>query len=205
MLILVRHGVTSLNEQQRVQGSLDKSLSRQGRHQVGLLEKWLSGLNLNIRNIHTSPAQRAVETADILAKGKSIDLIVMDDLRERDFGPFEGMNRQEIIKARGLTESAYKDVVENWEGLDGVEQSDTIAKRALAVLRQCGTLSSSSSQDYLVCTHAGVIEAVLIHLLPVIPQGHPWIKIPPASSVGLGIERYGNRLLHLWPNPATRR
>ncbi len=113
------------------------------------------------------------------------------------------MDRHEVIRARGLAPTASKDLLEAWQGIDGVEQDDSISTRAIAALRQNGVLSYNAERNYLIATHAGVIEAVLTQLLPIASTDTRWIKVPPASSIGIAIEQSGARLLHLWPNPAA--
>jgi broad specificity phosphatase PhoE len=203
MLVLVRHGMTMLNEQGRVQGSIDRSLSAVGREQVMRLTGWINELNLNIERIYSSPACRAIETATLLKDEVSGEIETRDGLRERDFGPFEGMGKEEIITSRHLASDTEKDVLENWVGVEGVEQDDVVLQRAMAALRDIGALSRDTPQDYLVTTHSGVIEVLLDHLLPIATDERKWIKIPPASSVALAVGESSRRLLHLWPNPAA--
>ena len=80
-VLLIRHGMTKLGEEKRYQGSLDSPLSEQGRAA-------LKRADFDPAHVYVSPMLRARETAAILFP-KS-EQIVVSDLREMDFGAFEG-------------------------------------------------------------------------------------------------------------------
>lgn len=201
MLILMRHGITRLNELGRVQGSTDVPLTERGRRQANRLGGWLMDLGLPVRTIYTSKATRALETAEILAAILTCSVNPLDGLQERDLGPFEGMDRSEVIQARFLTSDASQDLLEQWDGVAHVENGHSIARRAISALASIGALDPVTSSDFLVVTHSGVIEVLLTELLGLQAITHKWIKLPPASSVALSGSVTGRRLLHLWPNP----
>ncbi len=78
---LIRHGSTALSEAGRYQGRLDEGLSENGK---AALRK----AGFSPRHLYVSPARRARETAAILFP--ETQQRVMEDLREMDFGAFEG-------------------------------------------------------------------------------------------------------------------
>ena len=90
MLIwLLRHGMTSLGEEKRYQGRLDTGLSALGR-------RALRQAPFQPGRLYISPLLRAEETAAILFP--EIQPRVAADLREMDFGAFEGKNWLELEK-----------------------------------------------------------------------------------------------------------
>lgn len=203
MLILVRHGATSLNETGRVQGSTDASLSERGREQVFLLSEWLDSLGVEISEIYTSTARRAIETANILASRLGVSASTNPNFRERDFGPFEGLDRPAVLAKRGLDETAPIEIIEQWSDVAGVETDAAIRERALSDLRETGFLQRCRTTHGIVVSHAGVIEVLVNCLLDLPHVEQKWFKIPPASSVGVTIHEHGSRLVHLWPNPVV--
>ena len=96
-ITFVRHATTEWMEQGRVHGRLDSRLSARGKR-----EAHLAGLSLRrgaFDAFYTSPALRAVETASIIGQEIGTEPVVLDGLRELDFGCLEG-------KALGLPPGA---------------------------------------------------------------------------------------------------
>ena len=81
-ILLIRHGLTAMGEQKRYQGSLDLPLSENGR-------KALQPAAFTPELLAVSPMIRARETAAILFPF-AVRMEVIPDLREMDFGLFEG-------------------------------------------------------------------------------------------------------------------
>ena len=87
-LILVRHGTTTAIEQRRLQGSTDSPLSMRGREEARLAAAALQ--NSSVEYAYSSLMGRARETAGIICAQLGIDYQIVDELREMDFGFFEG-------------------------------------------------------------------------------------------------------------------
>lgn len=87
LILLVRHGATVLNEQKRYQGSTDTPLSEKGRSA-------LKRSDLCPEEVFVSPMIRASQTAEILFPG--VEQSPVWDLREMDFGAFEGRGYWEM-------------------------------------------------------------------------------------------------------------
>jgi broad specificity phosphatase PhoE len=88
LLIILRHGTTEGIEKGLLQGSTDSPLSPRGR-----LEAQLTAAALKtrpIKNCYCSPLGRARETALIICKPLGIKPVILEDLREYDFGWLEG-------------------------------------------------------------------------------------------------------------------
>jgi alpha-ribazole phosphatase len=92
-LWLIRHGEPIEEARRRCYGSLDAGLSETGRVQMAQVAEYLK--LEPIAAIYTSPRSRAFESARILAV-PSIPIEVVADLREIDFGDFEGLPYDEI-------------------------------------------------------------------------------------------------------------
>lgn len=95
-LFLTRHGRTAWNHEGRFQGHSDIPLDDVGRAQAAALIEKLRG---QVQAAIASDLQRASETARIIADGLGIPLLRVDpDLRERGYGVFEGLTRDECIE-----------------------------------------------------------------------------------------------------------
>lgn len=97
-VLLIRHGLTRLGEEGRYQGSLDEGLSGRGRGE-------LKSAGFTPARVYVSPLRRARETAAILFP--DAEQIPVDDLREMDFGAFEGRGWREME-----TDAAYRSWVD---------------------------------------------------------------------------------------------
>lgn len=96
-LILIRHGDLGDRRRGRYIGRTDAPLSAEGRRQAaalaGPLVRLLNGVSLLV-----SPLRRTIETAE-RALGRGANFAVDSDLREIDFGRWEGMGFAEILAA----------------------------------------------------------------------------------------------------------
>ena len=93
-LLVLRHGQTAWNVDQRIQGQLDVPLNDHGRWQAERLAQALAGEELHA--VYSSDLQRAADTAAPLARGAGLALQTDPTLRERAFGDFEGVSFREI-------------------------------------------------------------------------------------------------------------
>ena len=92
-LILVRHGETEWNAQRRYQGHSDVPLSALGRRQAARAAERLAALKIDA--VYTSDLGRALETAEIIAEQRGLEVCAEPRLRELNFGVFEGLTFDE--------------------------------------------------------------------------------------------------------------
>ena len=98
-VIVVRHGQSSYNKEQRIQGRLDASiLTEQGRATAVQVASALKGLKFAA--IYSSPLQRAKETAltisSCLETSDPTSVEVKDNLMEIHLPLWQGMLKQEV-------------------------------------------------------------------------------------------------------------
>jgi len=91
---LIRHGEPAEQTQRLCYGSFDAGLSETGRAQMRKVAENLQ--NESIAAIYASPHFRALESARIIAARLARPVIVVEDLREIEFGEFEGLTYDEI-------------------------------------------------------------------------------------------------------------
>ena len=93
-IIIIRHGETEWNKTGRFQGHSDVPLSAEGRTQAAAL-----GKNLvvdHVDAIYASDLTRAMETAAPLAQRFGLEVISDPQLRELNFGAWEGRNFNDV-------------------------------------------------------------------------------------------------------------
>ncbi|MDX6487199.1 MAG: hypothetical protein QOF43_2352 [Gaiellaceae bacterium] len=156
-LLLVRHGETDWNATGRLQGHTDRPLNDFGRRQAAELAERLAGEN--VEALYASDLSRARETADILGARLGIPVVVDPDLRERNWGSWEGLTGSE------------RDAVE-FEG----EAPEEHRARILAAVQRIA--AEHPGKKVVVVTHGGSMRriqaAVMGFALPVVANCETW-------------------------------
>ncbi len=91
-IVLIRHGSTEGNLKRRYIGSTDEPLCAEGIREV--LMNAACGIYPPAKRVYTSPMKRCIQTAELIYG--DMDPVVCDELRECDFGRFEGKNYMEL-------------------------------------------------------------------------------------------------------------
>jgi broad specificity phosphatase PhoE len=102
-LLLVRHGETDWNAEGRLQGHTDRPLSDLGRRQARQLAGELASEELDA--IYSSDLARARETAEIVGERLGLPVVLDPDLREKDWGTWEGLTSVERDRVEFVGES----------------------------------------------------------------------------------------------------
>ena len=102
-LILVRHGETVHNVARITQGWSDSELSERGRGQVLQLAERIQAMKPTA--LYSSPLGRAISTAQAIADATGLEIVPLDDLREMNYGRWEG---RAFLDIRKEDEEIYK-------------------------------------------------------------------------------------------------
>lgn len=153
-LILVRHGETLSNRENRVQGITDIELSEHGCRQA---EKLADALRSeSIEGIVSSPLKRAYQTAQAIGKFHNISIEVEQNLQELNHGDFENVSIEELkekhlpfIKRWFLDPASV--VMPNGESLHDVQT------RAWSAIEKI----IDNSKNMLVVSHSMTIMTIL--------------------------------------------
>ncbi|MEU4226154.1 bifunctional RNase H/acid phosphatase [Nonomuraea sp. NPDC026600] len=95
-LLLLRHGETPLSVERRFSGLGDAELTANGLAQAAAAAERLSREPYRLDAIVSSPLKRARQTAEAVAQRTGLGVEVDDDLREADFGAWEGHTFTEV-------------------------------------------------------------------------------------------------------------
>ncbi|MFI7134044.1 bifunctional RNase H/acid phosphatase [Nonomuraea sp. NPDC050153] len=95
-LLLLRHGETALSVERRFSGRGDAELTPNGLAQAAAAAERLSREPYRLDAIVSSPLKRARQTAEAVARRTGLDVEVDEDLRELDFGEWEGHTFTEV-------------------------------------------------------------------------------------------------------------
>jgi probable phosphoglycerate mutase len=95
-LLLLRHGQTPLSVEKRFSGLGDPPLTPEGERQAAAAARRLGSYDIGA--IVSSPLERARRTAEAVAAEAGRHVQVDEDLREVDFGAWEGLTFAEVRK-----------------------------------------------------------------------------------------------------------
>jgi broad specificity phosphatase PhoE len=154
-LILVRHGETRANREFRYIGARDDLLTEQGQAQAEKLAGALSGFQL--AGVYSSPLQRAYHTALPIATRHNLAVQVVDDLRESNFGAWEGLSRAEVMAQDGERLLAWER--DTSIAPPGGESLEAMYRRVLAFVEKLAR--AHPGQSVALVSHVGPIKAVL--------------------------------------------
>ena len=182
ILLLARHGETRWNSEGRWQGHTDIALSERGREQSQTLAERLRRLGLPVARIRTSDLVRARETAEIVARALGIDDLAIDPrLRERGFGVFEGLTRDECCSRFPELWAQYE---QDRKVLPpGGESHDGVISRLSQALDSAFDPTPASDGAVLVVGHGGALRVLLSAVF-----GRPFAPIPNAGLLRVGVQ-----------------
>ena len=174
-LLFLRHGEIGEQYHNRYVGSTDVSLSEQGRRQAFAVRELLKGRAFDY--CVCSPMKRCRETAIAVMESKGIRIEIDQNLREIDFGQWEGMSFDEILRTS-------PDQVRHWAAFDpsfAFPDGEKIGDFLTRIESIAGRMANDSADTILVCTHGGVIRAMICHFLKLNPWQYILFKVKPAS------------------------
>jgi probable phosphoglycerate mutase len=156
-LYLARHGRTEWNHTRRFQGRTDVPLDEVGRTQaLGLAER----LRGRVTAVIGSDLRRASESAEIVAKALGIPLLGLDeDLRERGYGIFEGLTREDCIE-RYPVEWASREGNRNFM-VPGAESPSLVVERMYRGLEKAAQQLRQEHESALVISHGSALRMFL--------------------------------------------
>jgi alpha-ribazole phosphatase len=175
-LFLIRHGQTEWNAEGRYQGYKDTELTEYGKKQAALAAKYLS--KVVFTNIYSSPQKRALETAKIFSVNIDLKIIARENLRELNFGLWEGLKFEELNK---IYHNDYQEWLKdpfNNTPTNG-ESFKSLTVRASNEIDRILSENPDGS-NIAIITHGGIIVSLIVK----------WLQIP-ASCWGSVIQRQG--------------
>ncbi|MBI1907517.1 MAG: histidine phosphatase family protein [Rhodocyclales bacterium] len=154
VLCLVRHGETAWNAQRRLQGHLDIPLNEIGHVQADATARNLAGHRFAA--LYSSDLARAQQTAQAIAGLTGLGAVIMEQLRERHYGAFQGLTYDEA-------RTRYPDDYARFKGRDcdspipgGGESLQTFNRRISSALEQL--TERHRGEQILIVTHGGVLD-----------------------------------------------
>ncbi len=180
-LILVRHGETDWNSQQRYQGQLDIPLNNKGTWQAQQAASALAGEPIDL--LVSSDLLRARATAEAIATACAVPLRTDARLREISFGSWEGLSTDQIKEQDG---EAYRRWRENPTAHAPVG-GETLAATGRRVLSFWQEISEMNRESLVVVSHGGTLRILISHLLQLPPESFWQMKLGNTGITRLAI------------------
>lgn len=180
-LILIRHGDLGNRWHGRYVGRTDPPLSAEGRRQAAALSG--PAARLNGAHFFTSPLRRTRETAEI-ALGADWLFEIDENLREIDFGRWEGMSFAQIAAADPAA-------VDRWAALDpdfAFPDGEGIANFRERLRAAAEQIIADPAEAVILFAHGGVIRFLICHFLGLADRHHLLFDVRPASLSEIRIE-----------------
>jgi broad specificity phosphatase PhoE len=164
-LVLVRHGETDWNAQERAQGHADVPLNTVGRVQAATVAPVLA--DLEPVRLWSSDLARAMQTAEFIAAATGLAIEPDPRLREYDVGMRSGLTREEFAAMFPQEYAAWL-ANDSSHLVPGEESSAQVHDRVVPALAEC-LAALSWDQTGIVVMHGACLKVGLMGLL-----GWPW-------------------------------
>jgi len=191
-VLFVRHGQTESNITGYFMGRSDEDISDLGYAQVRSLSSRLA--SFPIASIYTSPLQRTINTARILAEPHKLELNVLDDLIEIGLGDWQGLHRDEI--SQKWPEIWRQSRIDPSDvTFPNGESFQQVTERAVRAFNRI--VADNKNRHTLAITHDAVIRVLAAHVLGTSNSIYRHMEINNASLSVIRVEDDRVRLVTL--------
>lgn len=159
-IFLIRHAVTQFNLNGTYQGTSSEDVSVEGAMQIEKLCKRLQKVDIDV--VYSSPLKRARTTASRVAQDKRIPLHLREELKEIDFGLWEGLTREET---RRRWPEIWKELLSD-PGSISLPEGESFQKTMERAVQVFEELSQKHIEECIaIVTHEIIIKMIVIHVL----------------------------------------
>ena len=196
-LILLRHGQSQWNLENRFTGWKNVPLTEKGENEAKKAGELIKKNNINIDRVFSSVLERANRTAEIaikkaelnnLLENNKIIMTCSEKLNERDYGDLVGLNKQETADKFGkdqvhIWRRSYDTPPPNGESLkDVVERVSPYFKENIKPLIDKG-------ENILIAAHGNSLRAMMIELGMYKPEEISNIELPTGSPLCINLDQ----------------
>ena len=166
MIIFLRHAQAENNTKRILAGrTKGVHLTKTGIEQAERIAKYLESLDISA--IYSSPIERASHTAEIVAKNRSLEVVLDERLTEIDMGKFTRMNYDDMFAKYGnIFLKFYENdpVISEHE----VETFPDVQKRVLDMVDH--VLKKHNNENVILVTHMDPIKSMLAKVMNLVPE-----------------------------------
>jgi len=190
-IILVRHGQTEWNRQERFRGWVDIDLDETGLRQAEVAAPRIA--QWEVAAIYSSPLRRAMATAQIIASRLGLPVVPLEGVTDMNFGIWQGLSIGEV-------KENYPELLDLWRysphrlEIPQGESLEDVRKRAVATIDDLAERHESSI--IALVTHRVVCKVLLCHLLG-LDNSHFWQIEQDTTAINLFEIREGKATVTL--------
>ncbi len=190
-LILIRHGESDGNAQRKFSGFQDVKLTEKGIWQAKRLARRLEGVQVDA--FYCSDLKRARHTAEIIFGDRGEDIVVSPNLREINFGIWEGMTFEEIKSREGAKFTSW---MENPDEKSIIPQGESLAILNERVMTEVNRIlqehrNEEKDKTIAIVCHGGAIRIILCNALN-LELKNLWFIEQNSTALNI-IDYYDNR------------
>ena len=193
-LILLRHGQSTWNLENRFTGWIDVELTPQGEEEARVAGEKIKLAGIHLDQAFTSVLKRAIETLNICLRSAGQEGIPVEydqALNERHYGDLQGLNKAETADKFGeeqvkLWRRSYAVRPPNGESLE-----DT-GKRALPYFEEKILPFLKAGQNILVSAHGNSLRAIIMELDKLSEDEVIALNIPNGVPIIYDFDAQGN-------------
>jgi len=166
MIIFLRHAQAENNTERILAGRTEGvPLTKTGIEQAEQIAKYLKPLDISA--IYSSPIERASHTAKIVAKNRSLEVVLDERLTEIDMGKFTRLNYDDMFAKFG---NIFLKVYENDPVISEheVESFPDVQKRGLDMVEH--VLKKHNNENVILVTHMDPIKSMLAKVMNLLPE-----------------------------------
>ena len=186
-LLLLRHAVTG-HTGARLSGWLPGiQLSEQGLVQARALAERLAAVPIDA--VYSSPLERCLETARVVAEPRGLKVTTVDDLGEVHYGDWTGKELKELAKLdlwRLVQRHPSGVRFPGGESLYELQARAVLAVEALRAEQDATAGADGKPRTVAVFSHADVIKALVAHYLGMHLDLYQRLAVSPASLTAVG-------------------
>ena len=187
---LIRHGQTEWNEKGIYQGWTDIPLSEMGEKQAELLGKRFRKIPLDA--LYVSPLQRAIQTAEFVAKASGVPLVTDEHFKEINFGEWEGSSIPQLTEKYG---KPFTDFFANPFDVTfpGEGSFDKVRKRSVEGFMEL--LEKHRGEKVAIVAHGGLLRVMMMSLMGMDNSFYRKTWLSNTSITTIDIFETGERML----------
>jgi probable phosphoglycerate mutase len=178
-IYLIRHGECAGNREGLFRGRYDLPLNEVGRDQANSLAEELKDVEFDA--VYSSPLIRALETAQILCKGRGIEPVVVEGFNNIYLGEWEGNPKKEIAEKYPKQFRMWRTEPEKlkMKGMETLADVQHRTVQALALITE-----ERMGQTLAVIGHRAVLKPLIAGVLS-IPAPYFWKLHPETASYSI--------------------
>lgn len=190
LLLLVRHAENDFTRKGRLAGRLPAvHLNQKGQEQAKALAKALEKAPL--KAIYSSPLERALETAEPIAKAHQLEIVIHEGLIELDYGDWQGKSLKGLRRLKSWKTVQYS------PSLMCFPQGEKIVAAQYRMVQTLHEIAAQYGENDLVAcvSHADPIKLAIAHFLGMPLDTYQRLSIGLASISLLYLDSQSARLL----------